>query len=115
MSAETIVFIALFSCKKKTPSPFLWFHDILIYWNKTKCDSGDGEGSTPPLSGKTKACCRTEEGNYKNLNNQYYKRKKKKICDVTVMWVLPYFITMLANRADVNENMYKYIYKVLML
>lgn len=31
------------------------------------------------------------------------------------MWVLPYFITMLANRADVNENMYKYIYKVFML
>lgn len=82
---------------------------------QNKAYSGDREWSTLPLSRKTKACCRTEEGNYKNLNNQYYKRKKKKICDVTVMWVLPYFITMLANRADVNENMYKYIYKVFML
>ena len=61
------------------------------------------------------------------LQNNHHHRKNNSsltisiihFCDVTVMWVLPYFIIMLANRADVNWNVYKYIniyiYKVLML
>lgn len=112
MSAETFVFIALFSCKKHLP--FLLFHQT---GTKQKCDSGDGEGLSLSSSRKTKACCRTEEGNYKKKTKTLIISiiRENKICDVTVMWVLPYFITMLANRADVNGNMYKYIYKVLML
>lgn len=77
MSAETVVFIDHFPCKNTphhpTP-PFLLFHHN---WNKTKRNSGNGEGSIPAFVRKTKACCRTEEGNYKNLNNQCYKRKKR--------------------------------------
>lgn len=110
MSAEKIVRIAIFLQKASS----LCIVSFNLEQKKVFLETENDRPCLHPERPKPAAEQNRRKLQKKNLNNQYYKRKKK-ISDVTVMWVLPYFITMLANRADVNENMYKYIYKVFML